>query len=222
MTDSNGLSAPPSAHALSLTGIDLPATMPPVVRVEEAREVVVVLPRSRSAAREVHLDRCRADRVAVVVRPSGGGAVVLAPGVVAASVLADADAGAQFPEPYFRAFGMAVSEALAECGATEVTPRGVSDLCIGERKIAGSALRLWRSRVLYQVSVLVDVDLALLERYLTMPSRQPDYRHGRAHADFVTTLRATGCAASSDAVVTALTGSLRSALPRLRRGAANV
>jgi lipoate---protein ligase len=212
----------PSGHALSLAGVDLPDATPPVVRVEPAREVVVVLPRSRMASREVHLDRCRDDGVSVVVRPSGGGAVVLSPGVVAASVVAAVDPAPQFPEPYFRLFGTATTVALAACGAPGLVVRGVSDLCFEDRKIAGSALRLWRARVLYQVSVLVDPDLALFERYLPPPSRAPDYRRGRAHADFVTTLRATGCHAGVDAVAAALSDSLAEVVERLRAGAPSV
>jgi lipoate-protein ligase A len=197
----------PSPHALALAGVDLLANLAPQVRVEEAREVVVVLSRSRDPGREVFLERCQADGVAVVVRPSGGGAVVLAPGVVVASVLSRADPRVRFPEPYFRRFCGAVADALIRFGAaTRIL--GVSDLAIGERKVAGSSLRLWQGWVLFQVSVLVDVDVALLERYLRAPSREPAYRRGRSHRDFVTTLRDAGLAASTAIVVDAVRGAL--------------
>lgn len=182
------LLAAPSAHALSLAGADLPGCAPPVVRVEAAREVVVVLPRSRDPHREVFLDRCREDRVPVVLRPSGGGAVVLSPGVVAASALLAVPAGVVFPEPIFRALGALVAGALETLGVGTVGTRGVSDLCVGDRKVAGSSLRLWRARALYQVSVLVEPDLNLMDRYLRHPSREPAYRAGRCHRDFVAPL----------------------------------
>jgi lipoate-protein ligase A len=82
--------------------------------------------------------------------------------------------------------------------------RGVSDLCNGDRKLAGSSLRLWAGRVLYQVSVLVDVDVSLIERYLALPSRQPDYRAGRSHRDFVVTLRELGCGVSREEAAASL------------------
>ena len=182
----------PSAHAQSLAGVDLERTDPPALRVEAAGEVVIVVSRSRDAGREVFLERCAADGVAVVRRPSGGGAVVLAPGVIAASVVAASADRSSFPDVWFRHFGDALAGALAGLGVPEVTRQGVSDLCLGDRKIAGSSLRLAGGRVLYQVSLLVDLDLALLDRYLRVPSREPAYRRGRPHRDFVTTLRAEG------------------------------
>ncbi len=194
----------PSAHALALAGVDLVSAPVPTVRVEEAREVVVVLSRSRSPEREVNLQACACDAVPVVVRPSGGGAVVLAPGVVAASLLLAAEPQTRFPEPYFRRLCGTVARALAACGGPPVAARGISDLAIGERKVAGSSLRVFRDRVLFQTSVLVDADVRLLERYLRMPSREPQYRHGRSHRDFVLTLREAGFAGPTARVVAEL------------------
>ena len=193
-----------SPHALALAGVDLVPAAAPVVRVEEAREVAVVLSRSRDPEREVYLSRCREDGVPVVVRPSGGGAVVLGPGVVAASLVAPADPRVRFPEPYFRRYCGVVAEALALCGVAALAIRGISDLALGDRKVAGSSLRLWQGWVLFQVSVLVDVDVSLIERYLRPPSREPAYRHGRPHRDFVVTLRDAGFPVTCAHVVGAL------------------
>ena len=222
MSDTAAQSVPPSDHARSLAGVDLPAASPPTVRVEAVREVVVVVSRSRDPRREVHIDRCWADRVPVVVRPSGGGAVVLAPGVVAASVLAETAAAGPFPEPYFRLFGDAVARALSTLGIAGAVMRGVSDICLGERKVAGSALRVWRERVLYQVSLLVEVDVGLMERYLPPPSRQPDYRRDRPHREFVITLREAGSRASLASITGALETEFAAEVARLRHGGASV
>lgn len=120
--------------------------------------------------------------------------MVLAPGVVTASLLTAQAPGEIFPEPHFRRHCGAVAAALVRAGFPEVRIRGVSDLAVGEHKIAGSALRLWRDRSLFQLSLLVDVDLELMERYLAQPSREPAYRMGRRHRDFVTTLNLAGVA----------------------------
>jgi lipoate-protein ligase A len=86
--------------------------------------------------------------------------------------------------------------------------RGISDLALGERKVAGSSLRLWQGWVLFQVSVLVDADVSLLERYLRAPSREPTYRRGRSHSEFVVTLRGAGLPVACSHVVEALRGVL--------------
>lgn len=208
----------PSAHALSLAGVDLERADAPVVRVEAVGEVVVVVSRSRDAAREVYLERCAADRVAVVRRPSGGGAVVLGPGVIAASVVAARSDRPAFPEVWFRHFGNALIGSLAGLGVPAVTMQGISDLCLGDRKIAGSSLRLAGGRVLYQLSLLVDLEVALLDRYLPVPVRQPGYRLGRPHREFVTTLRAEGLDVVPEqalfAVHDALSGAVGALQPR--------
>ena len=191
--------------------MDLVGLPPPVVRADAAREVVVVVSRSRDPEREIVVDRCREDRVPVVVRPSGGGAVVLAPGVVAASALLEVPEAERFPDPHFRRLCGAVADALSACGAPGLAMRGISDLALGDRKVAGSSLRIWRARLLFQVSVLVDADVDLLERYLRLPSRAPDYRRGRTHRAFVTTLREAGFTVTVPAVVAALAERLRAA-----------
>jgi lipoate-protein ligase A len=212
----------PSAHALSLAGVDLERTDPPALRVEAVGEVVVVVSRSRDAAREVFVERCSADGVAVVRRPSGGGAVVLGPGVIAASVVAGSADRSAFPDAWFRHFGGALVGALADLGVAGVEMQGVSDLCLGDRKIAGSSLRLAGGRVLYQVSLLVDLDLALLDRYLRTPSREPAYRHGRPHREFVTTLRAEGFDVVTERALFAVHDALTGAAGALRARGATV
>lgn len=199
----------PSSHLLAIAGIGLGDEQPPVVRVGEVQETAVVVSRSRALSREVHLDRCRADGIPVIIRPSGGGAVVLSPGVLAASVLAPMRSRDGFPEALFKRYVGAVADSLAACGVGPTVMRGVSDLCIGDRKVAGSSLRIWTDRLLFQISVLVNADIGLLDRYLPLPSRMPDYRQGRAHRDFVITLAEAGFTVPMGGLLMQMRGTLR-------------
>lgn len=204
---------PPSAHALDLAGWPLFTAARPALVVAPARETVVVVSRSRRPEVEVFVERCREDGVSVVLRPSGGGAVVLACGALTASIVTRPHGASSGADREFHRFCRRVAEALGRCGVLGVQTRGVSDLCLGDRKIAGSALRLWQGLVLFQVSLLVTMDLGLIDRYLPMPSREPDYRHRRRHQEFVTSLHAQGHDVAEHALAAALTASLELELP---------
>lgn len=204
----------PSAQAALHTAWDLLSLPPPQLRVLPVAEVLVVLPRSRAPVREVYLDRCRADGVSVVLRPSGGGAVVLAPGMVTLSALAPLWADRSVDRLFAHFCGW-LSEGLRHCGVQGLSQMGVSDLCIGRRKVAGSSLRLLRSAVLFQASILVDCSLELIARYLPYPSRAPEYRHGRDHQDFLTTLRQQGYLLETEALVSSLYAAFSQALEAL-------
>ena len=78
-----------------------------------------------------------------------------------------------------------------------VERRGTSDLALVEdatggttveRKVSGNALRVRRSGVLYHGTLLDAFDLALVDRLLRHPPREPDYRGRRPHGDFIANL----------------------------------
>ncbi len=163
----------------------------PAVRVWQARGVCVVLGRSNRAGQEVRLEMCARDGVPVYRRRGGGGAVVLAPGCLVAAwarPLADPFRAAQGLEASVRI----LAGALGQVTGMDLEVRGSGDLCVGDRKVAGSTVYARRGGFLYQASVLVSMDLGLVDRYLRHPSREPPYRRGRPHRAFLTTLAAAG------------------------------
>lgn len=154
--------------------------------------VTVALGLSQSPERELVLDAVARDRVGVVRRQSGGGAVVLYRGVlcweavspVAAMVEAEGEAGIR---KSYEFLSRPVITALNRLGLG-VHRAGVCDLSLDwrgtKRKVAGTAQLRRRDAVLVHGSLLVDPDLELLSRYLRLPDDQPDYRRGRSHRDF--------------------------------------
>lgn len=164
----------------------------PLVRVWEPREPAVVLGRSNRAEREAHLDACAADGVPVLRRRGGGGAVVLAPGCLVAS-FARAVSRPLAVGTHMEEAVELLRRAVATAGGVGLNPAGTGDLCHGDRKVAGSSAFAGRGAFFYQASLLVDLDLALVDRYLRHPSREPAYRRGRPHREFLTTLRRAGC-----------------------------
>jgi lipoate-protein ligase A len=69
---------------------------------------------------------------------------------------------------------------------TGVEHQGTCDLALDNRKFSGNAVRCKRDHLLYHGTLLYAFDLGLMERFLRLPPRQPEYRGGREHAQFVT------------------------------------
>jgi lipoate-protein ligase A len=153
--------------------------------------------------RDVDLALCAATDVPVYRRRGGGGAVVLSPGnlVITAAYPANLK---RFASQWIIPIGEAVVRALQRVGVEGAAVRGLGDVAIGDRKILGASLYANREVALYQGSLLVDSDLSLIPAYLPHPSREPDYRRGRSHLEFVTTLRRTGWTGSIEDLKAAL------------------
>jgi lipoate-protein ligase A len=66
--------------------------------------------------------------------------------------------------------------------------QGISDLTIDGFKFSGNAQYRKSTCVLVHGTFLINFDLATIARYLTLPARQPAYREGRPHLQFVTNL----------------------------------
>jgi lipoate-protein ligase A len=155
-----------------------------------APPVAVVLGRGGKPEVEVDLAAARADGVPVLRRRGGGCAVILDPGNVIVSVALPIP-GLGGIMSAFAAITEWLIAALAEGGVPGVERRGTSDLAVGDRKIGGACL--WRTRglVYYSTTLLVAPDLALIDRYLPHPPREPEWRRGRAHREFLVRLADT-------------------------------
>jgi len=171
-----------------------------VLRFWESPQPVVVLGRSSKAAEEAQLEACRTDCVPVLRRCSGGAAIVAGPGCLMYGVVLSYDV-----HPELRALDLAhrfVLSRLREsllplCPGIQL--RGTSDLAVDDHTFSGNSLRCKRSHLLYHGTLLYDFDLTLLGRYLGNAPRQPAYRKGRTHRQFVANLPITA-AAMKDAI----------------------
>ena len=184
------------------------ATGRALCRVYRPDRVAVVVGRGGDPARELHLEAIAADGAPVYRRPGGGGAVVLDPGNLVVALAVPMPGLGNITGAFRQASDLVIG-ALLDCGVAGVVQRGVSDLALDDLKLGGSCLHRQRGMVHYSTTLLVEPDLALLDRYLQHPPREPDYRAGRAHGAFVTTLRRVGCATDVDELATALAAHLR-------------
>lgn len=149
----------------------------------------VVLGSSNAAEAEVNLAFCDQQKIPVLKRYGGGGTVVLYSGCVVVS--AGIWVKQQFQnQMYFKLLNQSIIDVLARQFPVlaSLKQRGLSDVSHGNRKIAGTSLFRSRNYLLYQASIVVEPDLALIKACLQHPSKEPDYREGRSHEDFLTSL----------------------------------
>jgi lipoate-protein ligase A len=149
----------------------------------------VVLGSGNDEALEVNLASCQEASISVMRRYGGGGTVVLYPGCVVVSL--GCWVKEQFQNTlYFRLINQAVINSLAATwpNLNDLSQAGLSDITLGDKKIAGTSLFRSRNYLLYQASLLVDLDQELVSRVLRHPTKEPDYRHGRSHGEFLTSL----------------------------------
>lgn len=157
------------------------------LRFWESSTPFVVLGISGRIHDEVEVEACRRDGVPVLRRGSGGGTVVQGPGCLDVAIVLALGESARLLDienSYEAVVGRTV-RALELDGASR---SGRSDLALGDRKFGGSAQKRTPRVLLHHATILYDFDLDLIERYLKEPRKQPEYRRGRAHRDFVTNI----------------------------------
>ncbi|WP_435010018.1 lipoate--protein ligase family protein [Tundrisphaera lichenicola] len=162
---------------------------PALLRVWELDHLAIVLGASGRINEDVRREACEADGVPIARRSSGGGTVVIGPGALNFTIVMPIDSA-----PELRTVDQAqrlILERTAQglrvdCPSVEVL--GSGDLTLGDRKFSGSAQRRLRRNLLVHASLLYDFPLDRVEQYTRQPSRKPDYRRNRSHADFLTNI----------------------------------
>jgi lipoate-protein ligase A len=160
-----------------------------VLRFWEPPDYALVLGASCRLADDARVEACRADGVPILRRTSGGGTVVVGPGALNVSVILPESAA-----PGLSAVDKAhsyvldwIAQSIRRAGAS-VTLAGRGDLVLGDRKCGGSAQRRLKHWFIVHCSILYDFPLERIDRYLAIPRRQPEYRQGRDHHDFLSNL----------------------------------
>jgi lipoate---protein ligase len=185
----------------------------PQIRIYEPEELCVVLGAGRPEEGDVDLAAAAADGVPVLRRKGGGGTVLLGPGQAVLAMVTEVASPFRNRE-YAGAIADWCREALEGLGVGGIEHRGISDLAIRDRKILGASIYRSKLVLFYQASILVDTDTRLFSRYLRYPSRVPEYRGGRSHEEFCTTLAAEGYPVGVSAVLEALRSVAERELPR--------
>jgi lipoate-protein ligase A len=162
-----------------------------VLRFWEPTEFFAVVGYANSVTREVDMKACQREGVGVYRRCSGGGTVLQGPGCLNYSLILRIDG--------HDALGTITGanchimkrnrDALRSLLSGTVDMQGHTDLSLDGLKFSGNAQRRKRNTLLFHGTFLLQLDLSRVEKLLPMPSREPDYRKGRSHEQFLTNLQ---------------------------------
>jgi lipoate-protein ligase A len=161
------------------------------LRFWEPTNYFVVVGYANQTASEVHLDWCRQARVPVLRRCSGGGTVLQGPGCLNYSVAVRLERSETLQS--ISGANCFILErhqqALAALLGQAVETQGHTDLAVAGLKFSGNAQRRKRQALLFHGSFLLNFHLDLIEKALPMPSKEPAYRQGRSHTEFLMNLK---------------------------------
>jgi len=162
-----------------------------VLRFWQSAAYFVVVGYANHVATEVNLPFCRQHTISVLRRCSGGGTVLQGPGclnytlVLRISESAPLSGISTTNNFILERHQAALSPLLRE----SVEKQGHTDLAIGGLKFSGNAQRRRKNYLLFHGSFLLHFDIGLIEQALPLPSKRPDYRRNRSHADFLMNLK---------------------------------
>jgi lipoate-protein ligase A len=125
--------------------------------------------------------------VPVLKRVSGGGCVLQGPGCLNYALILDTQKRPELSKidstnRYVMERNCAALRPLVD----GVEVRGITDLAVGGLKFSGNAQRRKRRFILFHGTFLYGFDISMIEKTLNIPEKQPDYRLGRSHRDFLT------------------------------------
>ncbi len=172
-------------------------------------KVYIVLGASNNPNDALNIENVIHDNITVLKRPSGGQTVVLTPNnIIISAVFANRDSIQ--PRDVFHHINKLIISAIEKMGIQELSLMGISDIAVSGRKILGSSIYRNKTSLLYHAVLNLGEPAYTLERYLKHPSKEPDYRNGRSHSDFVTSLKEKGLMHSTHHIENMLSLSLES------------
>ena len=151
----------------------------------------IILGRSNRPEVSLNIEMVKNDKIKVLKRPSGGETVILTPSTLVFSIIIPAEK-LQHPKKIFEIINNSLIEEFQQKGISGIYSRGISDLSIGEQKIMGSSMYFKDHKYFYHAVLNISEDPEFISKYLKHPSKEPNYRKGRNHSEFITSLKEKG------------------------------
>lgn len=157
------------------------------VSIYKIPETIVVLGKSSKIDIELNYPAVLEKQIDIYRRAGGGCSVVIDPGNLIISVVIPVP-GITTAKKYFRLMNDWIIEGLEKAGVRGVEKAGSSDLAIENYKISGSCIYGTKDYIYFSSSLLVSAEIDEIGELLKYPPREPQYRAGRSHKDFVTNI----------------------------------
>lgn len=151
----------------------------------------IILGASNQPEESLFAEKVIQDQITVMKRSSGGQTVLLTPNNLIISIVFDSKKKLQ-PKEIFNRTNATIILAMEEAGIKGLSLNGISDIAISGKKILGSAMYQNKDLLLYHAVLNLGEPASTFEKYLKHPVKEPDYRNGRKHADFVSSLKENG------------------------------
>jgi lipoate---protein ligase len=164
----------------------------------------IVLGASNCLEESLIIENVIEDNIPILKRPSGGQTVLLSPDNLILSIVFTGRKKVHSKELFYKINSILIS-ALEEAGLTNLSNSGISDISISGKKLSGSAIYKSSEKLLYHVVINTGEPSSTFERYLKHPVREPQYRNGRKHKDFITSLKENGYKGDSERLEQILT-----------------
>lgn len=164
----------------------------PVLHFWESPGHFVALGYTNHADIETNRETCAQHQVPILRRVSGGGTVLQGPGSLNYALIHPIPDGDPMNVSSTNCLVMRRNRlAFSNLLGQPVEIAGHTDLAVEGRKFSGNAQRRKRRYFLFHGTILIDLDLSLVQTLLRPPSKEPDYRAGRTHTDFIRNLPVT-------------------------------
>ena len=160
-----------------------------VLRLYTYRSYSALVGRFQRIENELNLDFCKAQKMYVNRRPTGGGAIMMGEDQLGVALMLRDWNGIRAPRELMRHFASALSEGLLVFGI-KAQFRGKNDLEVEGRKIGGLGIHSNASGgYLLHCSLLVDLDVPLMLRALNVPIEKLESRQLQSIEGRITTVR---------------------------------
>jgi lipoate-protein ligase A len=172
-----------------------------ILRFWEPREYFVVVGYANKISTEANAVACAENQIPILRRCSGGGTVLQGPGCLNYSLILKISEheplqSISSTNRFIMERNRSALETLFTQHATRNTNlsiAGHTDLTLNSQlstlnKFSGNAQRRKKHFLLFHGTFLLHFNISLIEKFLPVPSKQPDYRCKRTHSDFLTNL----------------------------------